>query len=72
MPKIITVKAGAKATLTGVVDGTVKVNAFSANGSMGTAYEKDTAAATDKYALTEGGRIYTTYSCRRRYLHRYV
>ena len=57
MPKIITVKAGAKATLTGIVDGTVKVNAFSANGSMGTAYEKDTAAATDKYALTEGGEF---------------
>lgn len=57
MPKIITVKAGAKATLTGVVDGTVKVNAFSANGSMGEAFEKDTAAATDKYALTEGGEF---------------
>lgn len=57
MPKIITVKKGEKATLKDIVEGSVKVNAFSANGSMGTAYEKDTAASADKYALTEGGEF---------------
>ena len=57
MPKIITVKKGEKATLKDVVEGSVKVNAFSANGSMGTAYEKGTSAGVDKYALTEGGEF---------------
>ena len=57
MPKIITVKKGEKATLKDVVEGSVKVNAFSANGSMGTAYTKNTAADVDKYALTEGGEF---------------
>ena len=47
MPKIITVKKGEKATLKDVVEGSVKVNAFSANGSMGTAYTKNTAADVD-------------------------
>lgn len=57
MPKIITVKAGTKVTLKDAVEGTVKVNAFSTNGSMGEAFEKDTAAGPDKYALTGEGEL---------------
>lgn len=35
MPKIITVKAGESVTLDGVVEGSVRINAFYANGTMG-------------------------------------
>lgn len=57
MPKIITVKAGTKVTLKDAVEGSVKVNAFSANGSMGEAFKKDTNAGPDKYALTGEGEF---------------
>lgn len=52
MPKIITVKAGTKVTLKDAIEGSVKVNAFSANGSMGEAYEKETTADPTHYSLS--------------------
>lgn len=55
MPKIITVKAGETVTLKDYKAGTVHVNALGANGALGQAYEVDTAAGTDKYALTSAG-----------------
>lgn len=57
MPKIITVKSGTTATLTGYKDGTVTVNALGANGAMGKAYEKSDSASESAYALTSGGEF---------------
>ena len=55
MPKIITVKAGTTATLSGYKDGTIAVNALGANGAMGKAYKKGVEASGTDYALTEQG-----------------
>lgn len=55
MPKIIIVSAGATATLTDFVDGSVTVSAYGANGGMGTVYEKGASASATEYALTEQG-----------------
>ena len=55
MPKIIKVKAGSTVTLKGAVEGTVKVNAIGANGVMGKAYTKGTAASATEFGLTEAG-----------------
>lgn len=57
MPRIITAKAGEKPTLTDYVDGTVRINAFNTNGSMGKEYTKDTQVSADKYAMTEQGEV---------------
>lgn len=57
MPKIVTVNAGSTVTLTGYVEGTVTVNAYGANGSMGTSYTKGTAASATEFALTADGKL---------------
>ena len=57
MPKIITVNAGQTATLTGFVEGTVTVNAYGANGTMGTSYTKGTTASASEFALTADGKL---------------
>lgn len=57
MPRIITVKAGTKVTLTDYVDGTVKVNAFNTNGSMGKEYTKDTTANATSFSLASDGLL---------------
>lgn len=57
MPKIITVRKDSTATLTGVVEGTVGVYAYGANGAMGKAYTKGTNASATEYGLTEGGEF---------------
>lgn len=55
MPKIIVVNAGATATLTDFVDGSVTVSAYGTNGNMGTVYTKGATASATEYALTSGG-----------------
>lgn len=57
MPRILVVKAGETATLTGYTDGTVAVNALGTNGTMGKAYEKAEAASNTAYALTGLGEF---------------
>ena len=57
MPRIITVKAGSTVTLSGVVEGSVRVNALDVNGAMGKAYTKGTAASDTQYALTSDGKL---------------
>lgn len=57
MPKIITVKAGSTATLTGYTDGTVAVNALGSNGSLGKAYTKGDTASDTEFSLTSGGEF---------------
>ena len=57
MPKIITVNAGTTVTLNGYVEGTVTVNAYGANGNMGTAYTKGTQASATEFALTADGKF---------------
>ena len=59
MPKIITVKAGETATLTGFVTGTVTVNALSTNGSMGKAYTQSTSASTTAFGFAEDTGVLT-------------
>ena len=57
MPKIITVNSGTTATLTGFVEGTVTVNAYGANGSMGTSYTMGTTASATEFAVTADGKF---------------
>lgn len=57
MPKIVTVNAGSTITLTGYEEGTVTVNAYGANGSMGTSYTKGTSASATEFALTSDGKL---------------
>lgn len=57
MPKIITVKAGTKVTLKDYVEGSVRVNGFNTNGSMGDEYTKGTAASATEYMLTAEGEF---------------
>lgn len=52
MPKIITVKAGTTVKLDDVVEGTVTVNAFGVNGSMGKAYTADEFTVSEDGVLT--------------------
>lgn len=53
MPKIMTVKAGEEVTLTNYVEGTVTVNGFGTNGSLGTAYTLGNAASETEFAISE-------------------
>lgn len=55
MPKIITVKAKTSVTLTNFVEGTVRVNALSTNGSMGKSYTKAATASDTEFGLTTAG-----------------
>lgn len=55
MPRIITVKAGTTATLTNFVEGTVKVNALSVSGTMGTSYTQATTASDTEFGITSDG-----------------
>lgn len=55
MPKIVTVNKNETVNISGFVDGTVKVNAYGANGAMGKAYEKGTAASATEFSLTTEG-----------------
>ena len=73
MPKIIIVENGATGvTLTGFVDGTVKVNKLEPNGAISTAFVKDTTASATAYALTtEGAFTPPTGATGDRYLVRY-
>lgn len=57
MPRILTLKAGEKVTLTGFVEGTVRVNALDTNGAMGKAYTKGTAASATEFGLTTAGAL---------------
>lgn len=59
MPRIITVKAGETATLTGAVEGTITCNAISANGNMGKAYTKGAAASESEFGFTTSGTLFT-------------
>lgn len=55
MPKIVTVKKGETLVLDEtVIEGSIKVNGFSANGSMGEAYTADTNASENKYKYETG------------------
>lgn len=55
MPKIVTVKVGTTTTLKNFVEGTVKVNAFYSNGTMGDAYALGAKASETEFSLTEEG-----------------
>lgn len=55
MPRIIVVKAGATATLTNFVEGTVKVNALSVSGTMGASYTQATTASATEFGITSDG-----------------
>lgn len=55
MPAIKKVKAGETITIKDYVDGTVKVNALSTNGTMGTAYIKGATASATEFGLTTQG-----------------
>lgn len=56
MPKIITVKAGSKATLEGFVDGTVTVSGLDASGAnLGEAFQRAETASATAFALTTEG-----------------
>lgn len=60
MPKIITVKAGTTdITLDGAVEGTIKVNAYENNGSMGKAYTQAEAPEADKFGYVTGTKKLT-------------
>lgn len=58
MPKIITVKAGESVKLDGAVEGSIKVNAFYANGNMGVGegevFELGTEASATEFAFADG------------------
>ena len=54
MPKIVTVNKGETIDLTGVVEGTVQVNAYGANGTMGKAYTMATAASKTEFTVAGG------------------
>lgn len=61
MPKIITVKAGEPVVLKDVVEGTVRVNAFYANGTMGVGegevFTQGTAASATEFVVAEDGTL---------------
>lgn len=57
MPKIITVNAGETIKLESFIEGSVKVNAYGANGSMGTSYTKGAQASATEFALTTDGTL---------------
>ena len=57
MPAIKVVKAGEVADLTGFVNGSEKVHALAANGTMGAKYTKAASASESAYSLTEQGRF---------------
>lgn len=60
MPKIVTVKKGGAVTLAGFVDGSVKVNAFSGDGTLGKAYtiaESAETVAAETFFVAEGGVV---------------
>lgn len=57
MPKIVTVSAKETIKLDGVVDGTVQVNAYDANGTMGKSYSKDASASATNYSLSADGTL---------------
>lgn len=59
MPKIITVKAGETATLTGVVSGTVRVNALANNGTMGDAFAQAQTASATEFGLSSSNVLTT-------------
>lgn len=59
MPKIITVKAGETATLTGAKAGTVRVNALANNGTMGDAFAQAQTASATEFGLSTAN-VFTT------------
>lgn len=59
MPRIITVKAGETAKLTNFVEGSVKVNALSTSGTMGTSYTQATTASATEFGITSDGTFTT-------------
>ena len=72
MPKIVTVNAGETIKIAGFVDGTVTVNAYGANGNMGTSYTKGTTASATEFALTTDGTLTPpTDSNEERYIVKY-
>lgn len=71
MPKIITVKAGNTATLANFVEGTVRVHALDANGSMGKGYTKATTASDTEFGLTTAGVLSTPTDGEAQYIVKY-
>lgn len=57
MPKIIVVKAGESPVLKDFVEGTVRVNAYGTNGTMGEAYALNTAASATEFSITSDGKL---------------
>ncbi len=57
MPAIKTVKKGQKLVLKDFVTGTVRLNEFFGNGSLGEAFELAEEAAEKKFAVDEGGNL---------------
>jgi len=59
MPKIITVKTGETATLTGLKSGTIRVNALANNGTMGDAFTQAQTASATEFGLSSGNVLTT-------------
>ena len=71
IPKIVTVNKGETIRLDGVVEGTVQVNAYGANGTMGKSYAFGTAASNTEYALASGTLTPPTDEDVERYIVKY-
>lgn len=60
MPRLMHVKNGVKTvTITGYVEGSVKVAQYFGDGSIGKTYTMDTTAATDKFSIAKEGAVLT-------------
>lgn len=59
VPKIITVKAGQTATLTGALAGTIVCNALGNNGAVGDAFEQSTQASTTEFGYSTSTKVFT-------------
>lgn len=59
MPKMMHVKAGTKVKLGDYVEGSVKVAQYFGDGSIGKAYELDTTASDDKFAIASSTKELT-------------
>lgn len=57
MPKIIVVKAGDTPVLKDFVEGTVRVNAYGTNGTMGESYALNTTASATSFAIASDGKL---------------
>lgn len=57
MPKIVTVNAKDTIKLEGYEDGTIRVNAYGANGTMGTSFTKGSTATATDFAVTSDGTL---------------